>query len=126
MTVHRGPGAPGNESSIEGGFAFDDENEDDTVVELIHDLDEETATMAFCSECGAADVLAIVHVEPPPAYLLSGPTWWRQCVVAGTNRPEPTWRWCPNSQWYSVVGRFRIRIAGGSHADDPRPTSIDE
>jgi hypothetical protein len=126
MTVRRGSGAPGSESSIERRAMFDDEDEDDTVVELFHDLEEEAPSGPTCSECGTANVLAIVDVEPPPAYLLLGPTWGRQCVVAGTNRPVPTWWWCPTSQWYSVVGRFRIHIARMSRSADPRSTTIDD
>jgi hypothetical protein len=124
MIARRGPGASGvvGATSIERTGELEDV--DDTVVELIHDLEEETLTGPSCSECGTPDPLAIVDVEPPPAYLLSGPTWWVKCVIAGTNRPAPTWWWCPKSQWYTVAGRFRIRIERKSRPYEPRPAIL--
>jgi hypothetical protein len=81
---------------------------DDTAVDDLDDdpsafdLDDDTAGGPTCPECRRANPLGIIDVKAPDEALLQDPAWWRRCVIAGANRPKPTWWFCPQTRWYTV------------------------
>lgn len=91
--------------ALELDLADDDDDDDDPDLDL------------RCGECGSTEPLGIVDVAPPAVEVLSGPmgAWGDRCIIAGANRPQPTWWFCPTTGWYEAPGQFRVHVERRAH-----------
>lgn len=76
------------------------------------DVDAPEAEQA-CPDCDATDPLLLAHTEAPSVEVISDPAnadAFACCIIAGANRPKPSWSWCATSGYFSRPGVERVQI----------------